>query len=91
MVEADIRGFFDADDFVCCFQKEHEAKVFREKLRERFAKYGLELAEEKTKILEFGRFVSRTGKDGELDSQILLTSVASRFIAGWTERSGFPL
>ena len=45
-----------ADDFVCCFQYEYEAKVFRERLEERFAKYGLELAEEKTKILEFGRF-----------------------------------
>lgn len=45
-----------ADDFVCCFQYEHEAKVFRERLEERFAKYGLELAGEKTKILEFGRF-----------------------------------
>ena len=45
-----------ADDFVCCFQNGYEAKVFRERLEERFAKYGLELAEEKTKILEFGRF-----------------------------------
>lgn len=45
-----------ADDFVCCFQNGYEAKVFREKLEERFAKYGLELAEEKTKVLEFGRF-----------------------------------
>ena len=45
-----------ADDFVCCFQNEYEAKVFRKRLEERFAKYGLELAEEKTKILEFGRF-----------------------------------
>ena len=44
------------DDFVCCFQNEYEARVFREKLEKRFAKYGLELAEEKTKILEFGRF-----------------------------------
>lgn len=33
-----------------------EAKVFRKKLEERFAKYGLEVAEEKTKVLEFGRF-----------------------------------
>ena len=33
-----------ADDFVCCFQNEYEAKVFRERLDERFAKYGLELA-----------------------------------------------
>lgn len=47
------------DDFVCCFQNEYEARVFREKLEERFAKYGLELAEEKTKILEFGRFAKQ--------------------------------
>ena len=45
-----------ADDFVCCFQNRHEAEVFRRRLEERFRKYGLELAEEKTKILEFGRF-----------------------------------
>ncbi len=44
------------DDFVCCFQNEREAKVFYERLQERFGKYGLELALEKTKILEFGRF-----------------------------------
>lgn len=41
---------------MCCFQNEYEAKVFREKLKERFLKYGLELAEEKKKILEFRRF-----------------------------------
>ena len=45
-----------ADDFVCCFQNKYEAEVFRQRLEARFAKYGLRLAEEKTKILEFGRF-----------------------------------
>ena len=45
-----------ADDFVCCFQNKREAEVFRQRLEERFKKYGLELAEEKTKILEFGSF-----------------------------------
>lgn len=45
-----------ADDFVCCFQNKWEAEIFLKRLRERFAKYGLSLAEEKTKILEFGRF-----------------------------------
>lgn len=44
------------DDFVCCFQNKYEAEVFKQRLEERFGKYGLELAEEKTKILEFGRF-----------------------------------
>ncbi len=47
-----------ADDFVCCFQNKYEAEVYRQRLEERFAKYGLSLAEEKTKILEFGRFAA---------------------------------
>lgn len=45
-----------ADDFVCCFQNQWEAEIYKRRLEERFRKYGLELAEEKTKILEFGRF-----------------------------------
>ena len=44
------------DDFVWCFQYENEARIFWKRLEECFAKYGLELAEEKTKILEFERF-----------------------------------
>ena len=44
------------DDFVCCFQYEWEAKKFYQDLIERFAKFGLELALDKTKTIEFGRF-----------------------------------
>ena len=51
-----------ADDFVCCFQNKYEAEVFRQRLEERFAKYGLSLAEEKTKVLEFGRFAEENRK-----------------------------
>lgn len=50
------------DDFVCCFQSQYEAEVSRKRLEERFGKYGLELAEEKTKILEFGRFARQNRK-----------------------------
>jgi hypothetical protein len=51
------------DDFVCCFQNKWEAEVFYQRLQERFEKYGLELAMEKTKILEFGRF-ARYNREG---------------------------
>lgn len=51
-----------ADDFVCCFQYKWEAEQFRQSLEERFVKYGLSLAEEKTKILEFGRFAAENRK-----------------------------
>lgn len=44
------------DDFVCCFQYKEDAEKFYQDLIERFRKFNLELALEKTKILEFGRF-----------------------------------
>jgi group II intron reverse transcriptase/maturase len=56
------------DDFVCCFQNKREAEVFYQRLQERFEKYGLELAMEKTKILEFGRF-ARQNREGRGDGK----------------------
>jgi group II intron reverse transcriptase/maturase len=44
------------DDFVCCFQNKVDAEKFFDDLIERFAKFGLEIAPDKTKLLEFGRF-----------------------------------
>jgi RNA-directed DNA polymerase len=43
-----------ADDFVACFQYRHEAEAFEKALKERLAKFGLEVAEDKTKTLRFG-------------------------------------
>ena len=45
-----------ADDFVCTFQYWEDAQRFYEELPKRFDKFGLSLAEEKTRIVEFGRF-----------------------------------
>jgi len=50
------------DDFVCCFQNKWEAEKFFVDLKERFAKFGLEVSPEKTKILEFGRFAKKNRK-----------------------------
>lgn len=47
------------DDFVCCFQHENEAEKFYEDLIERFAKFGLEIAVDKTKTLEFRQFAKK--------------------------------
>jgi group II intron reverse transcriptase/maturase len=44
------------DDFVCCFQYKEEAEWFYGALKERLAKFGLEIADEKSKIIQFGRF-----------------------------------
>ena len=46
-----------ADDFVCCFELEEEAKIFYQVLlAERLRKFNLELAEDKTRMIEFGKY-----------------------------------
>lgn len=48
-----------ADDFVACFQHREDAEKFYNSLGERMAQFGLALAPEKTRILEFGRFAEQ--------------------------------
>lgn len=48
-----------ADDFVCTFERESDAERFRAVLVKRLDRFSLELAEEKTKLIRFGRFASR--------------------------------
>ena len=45
-----------ADDFVLMFQYENEARQVLEMLKERLKRFGLEVAEDKTRILPIGRF-----------------------------------
>ena len=44
-----------ADDFIVGFQYEEDARRFLDELRERFARFGLELHPDKTRLIEFGR------------------------------------
>src|SRR5271166_2890061 len=46
-----------ADDFTVGFEHEQDARRFLADLRERFAKFGLELHPDKTRLIEFGRLV----------------------------------
>jgi group II intron reverse transcriptase/maturase len=46
------------DDFVVGFKHQRDADAFLVELRERFARFGLELHPDKTRILEFGRFAA---------------------------------
>lgn len=43
------------DDFVCCFEYREEAEAFYGALKERLARFNLEVAGDKTKIIRFGR------------------------------------
>jgi group II intron reverse transcriptase/maturase len=62
-----------ADDFIVGFQYRQEAERFKVQLRERLAKFGLELHPDKTRLIEFGRFAAErrrergSGKPGTFD------------------------
>ena len=77
-----------ADDFVCCFRYLEEAELFYFQLKERLRKFGLEVAENKSKILEFGRFAESNrekrgeGKPGTFDF-LGFTHYCSKNKQGW--------
>jgi RNA-directed DNA polymerase len=48
-----------ADDFVAGFEHRGDARQFLADLRERLAKFALELHPDKTRLIEFGRFAAR--------------------------------
>jgi group II intron reverse transcriptase/maturase len=55
-----------ADDAVLCFQYREDAEKVMEVLPKRFAKYGLTLHPEKTRLVDFGRFADeRTKRQGK--------------------------
>ena len=60
-IKKQLKGFVQlvryADDFIVCFQYGREAKVFVERLKQRLDKFGLKIAKDKTRVIEFGRFV----------------------------------
>jgi len=51
-----------ADDFVMGFQDRDDAGRFLAALRERFARFGLELHPDKTRLIEFGRYAAARRK-----------------------------
>ena len=51
-----------ADDAILCFQYREDAEKVLGVLTKRFAKYGLTLHPEKTRLIEFGRFARENAK-----------------------------
>ena len=52
-----------ADDWVAGFQYKSDAQQFLQELKKRFARFGLELHPDKTRLIEFGRFAARDRND----------------------------
>jgi len=53
-----------ADDFVVGFEHRQEAERFLDELRERFARFGLELHPDKTRLFPFGRHAEQEWRAG---------------------------
>lgn len=51
-----------ADDMILCFQHKDEAENTYKLLKKRLKQLGLEFAEDKTRLIEFGRFASENCK-----------------------------
>ena len=66
IVEKETKGYAGivryADDSVACFEYKEEAEKYLRSVKKRLAKFGLEVSEEKTKIIEFGRFANKNRK-----------------------------
>lgn len=52
-----------ADDFIMGFQNREEAEKFLEEIKKRFAQYGLEIHNEKTRLIEFGRYAESNRRE----------------------------
>ena len=80
-----------ADDFVVGFQHRGEAKRFLHDLRERFAKFNLELHPEKTRLIEFGRFAASNRAAVGLGKPEKFDFLGLTHICGKTRNGGFWL
>jgi RNA-directed DNA polymerase len=59
-VKKQLKGYAQliryGDDFIVCFQSGSEARAFEEMLRQRLGKFGLKIAEGKSRVIGFGRY-----------------------------------
>jgi RNA-directed DNA polymerase len=79
-----------ADDFLACFQYESGAVDFRQLLEDRLRGFGLELAPEKTRCIEFGRFArERAHKKGQKPEEF--TFLGFTHYCGKTRKGYFKL
>lgn len=80
-----------ADDFVIGFREESDARRCLAGLRERFAKFGLELHPEKTRLIQFGRYAEeRRAKRGEAKPETF-DFLGFTHICGKTRRGDFTI
>ena len=80
-----------ADDFVVGFQNLGDARQFLRDLRERFAKFNLELHPDKTRLIEFGRFAAQNRRERGLKKPETFDFLGFTHICGKTRDGRFWL
>ena len=80
-----------ADDYVVGFQHREDAEQFLAELRDRFAKFGLELNAEKTRLIRFGRFAAQTREQRDLGKPETFDFLGFTHICGKTKSGSFAL
>jgi len=80
-----------ADDFVVGFQHRSDAERFLAALRQRLARFGLELHPEKTRLIEFGRFAARNRQKRGLGSPETFSFLGFTHISGQTRSGKFQV
>ena len=77
-----------ADDFVVGFEHRDDAVRFWAELRERFASFGLELHEDKTRLIEFGRFAAERRRARGLSKPETFDFLGFTHICGKQRKTG---
>ena len=80
-----------ADDFVVGFQYLDDARQFLSELRERFAKFNLELHPDKTRLIEFGRFAAQNRQKRGLGKPETFEFLGFTHLCGKTRNGRFWL
>jgi RNA-directed DNA polymerase len=80
-----------ADDFIAGFEHQGDAERFLADLRERFAKFALELHPGKTRLIEFGRHAARRRKARGLGKPETFDFLGFTHICGKTRDGRFGL
>ncbi|MCQ2011664.1 group II intron reverse transcriptase/maturase [Sporolactobacillus sp. STSJ-5] len=78
-----------ADDFVCCFQYKQEAEQFYSELKQRIGKFNLTLAEEKARIIPFGRFAWENARRIENRKPKTFDFLGFTHYCGWSKSGHF--
>jgi RNA-directed DNA polymerase len=78
-----------ADDFIVGFEHEEDARRFLDALRMRLGEFALSLNDEKTRLIEFGRFAAQNRKRRGLGKPATFNFLGFTFICGKSRRGKF--